>query len=239
MSSWGAFAQKSDPDPIEFVRVAKRAGGIRVLARLGPADRLAYETLVATVAPTIEERLTPVVVANRALPGMGIRLEPWPQARRRFSRIVRRLARSARLIVTADIRDCYGSIRPAVVVCALRNLGCEPEHADVLGRLLSSLEDRGVRGLPVGPDPSAVVANAVLASVDAALGRLGLAHARWVDDVFVGAQTEVQAHRIIDRLTTAASEIGLRLAENKTKIVEADDFAPVWLSVGGGVERRL
>jgi Reverse transcriptase (RNA-dependent DNA polymerase) len=235
MSSSGAFAHTPKHDPIELVPIAKRTGGIRLLARLGPADRLAYETLVAAVSPTIEERLAPAVVANRAVPGPGVRLEPWRRARRRFRLVLRRLSRSSPLFVMADIRDCYGSIHPTVVVRTLRKFGCEPEHAQALERLLSSFEDRGVPGLPVGPDPSAVLANAVLARVDGILGLRGLDHVRWVDDVIVGIEHEMQGEHVIDRLTDAAAGLGLRLAEEKTRIVEADEFAPARLSLG---ERR-
>ena len=82
--------------------------------------------------------------------------------------------------------------------------------------LLTSLEGVGVRGLPVGPDASAVLANAVLAPVDRALREAGIDHLRWVDDVVLSGPDPEAA---VSTLREALGRIDLRLNERKTRIV--------------------
>src|SRR4029450_374898 len=84
-------------------------------------------------------------------------------------------------IAFADVRRCYASMSPSIVGDALDRAGI-PTACEVAG-FLAGLERIGVEGLPVGPDASAVLANAVLAQVDRLLREAGIEHLRWVDDV--------------------------------------------------------
>jgi hypothetical protein len=103
---------------------------------------------------------------------------------------------------------------PAIVGDALRRAGI-PTACEVEG-FLSSLEFVGVEGLPVGPDASAVLANAVLAQVDRTLREAGVEHLRWVDDVVLSG---VDASAALSVFRTALASIGLRANETKTRIV--------------------
>jgi hypothetical protein len=103
---------------------------------------------------------------------------------------------------------------PAMVGDALRRAGIPTAH-EVHG-FLSGLERVGVEGLPVGPDASAVLANAVLAQVDRRLRDAGVEHLRWVDDVVLSG-VDVRAALTVFR--TALASIGLRANETKTRIV--------------------
>jgi histidine ammonia-lyase len=75
----------------------------------------------------------------------------------------------------------------------------------------------GVRGLPVGPDASAVLANVVLAPVDRTLADEGIEHLRWVDDIVV---TAADPRAALSAIRRALERIGLRLNERKTRIVD-------------------
>jgi hypothetical protein len=163
--------------------------GTRLLTVLAPGAAASYEAAVAVVVPDVERSLLAGVVANRAklvrsVPP-SLRLEPWRAARARFAREARRLVLCAGAMLVADVRSCYPSIGFEVVCRRLRRLGCLPEHVEELRRLLESFGLSGVSGLPIGPDPSAVLANAVLSEADEALAAVGVAHLRWVDDFFV------------------------------------------------------
>ena len=71
-------------------------------------------------------------------------------------------------------------------------------------------------GLPVGPEPSAVVANAVLTPVDRALSDAGIRHLRWVDDLVLAAEDPGAA---LEVLRGSLATVGLRLNERKTRVV--------------------
>jgi len=202
---------------VRFVRV-RQAGTERSFALLDAQTRARYVELVARSADAIETQLSPAVVANRvAACGVDppeLRLRPWRLERRLFAARLADLVSRRSAIAFADVRRCYVSISPSLVGRTLRLAGIGT--ADEIEDLLTALEHVGVRGLPVGPDASAVLANVVLAPVDRALREAGIDHLRWVDDVVLsGAHPEAA----VSALRRALGLIGLRLNERKTRIV--------------------
>ena len=143
--------------------VPKTGGGLRRLTLLGAGEAAAYARVVGHVTPAIERRLGPEVFANRA-PG-GRSLEPWQDARTRWRRAASRLVRTAP-VATMDVTTCYDTITPEVVEDALGGFDVSSSARREIVDVLRIFRDAGVPGIPVGPDPSAILANAVLASVD-------------------------------------------------------------------------
>jgi hypothetical protein len=169
---------------------------------------------------TIERRLGPEVVATRPSWGSaGWRLADVWAARAvwddRISSAVRAASRGT-VFGVADVRSCYPTISPAAI---LRSLG--PVAGPVVA-LLERFVDAGVRGLPIGPDPSAILANAVLTGLDDALRRSGVRHLRWVDDIVLwGERADVV--RAVAAAHLAASRVGLDLHDRKTRILDDRD----------------
>jgi hypothetical protein len=159
-------------------------------------------------------------VANRARWGRGgWGLAGWTGTRatwdRHLSAAIATASPGTTFAVT-DVRACYPSIGPETL---RRSLG---PSADVVVRLLERFGDGGVRGLPVGPDASAVLANAILGRLDLALRRPGVRHLRWVDDVVLwGGRADVV--RALARAHRTASELGLELNPTKTAILADRD----------------
>jgi len=95
--------------------------------------------------------------------------------------------------------------------------------------------------LPVGPEPSAVLANAVLAPVDLAVAAAGVPHVRWVDDVVAFVPGRRRAVRVTDAVRRELEAMGLRPNEAKTRIEDRRIAAPRTASSaaarsgGGGV----
>lgn len=193
----------------------------RRLAELAPRDTLALHTATARVGPLIEASMTSDVLADRLLDpchlsddGSGW-LAPWRPARRVFDSRLRELSRGS-LVLRTDVKDCFGSIAPAVVESALVGIGCDPAESVAIGAILAELARDGARGLPVGPPASSILANAVLAGVDRAL--MGMPHLRWVDDVIVFCEDAAEAGRTLFRLQRELAEVGLRIAWRKTSV---------------------
>ncbi len=208
-----------------------RPQGTRWLTFLDRSTAEEYGERVARVAPHIESRLPAGVIANRVRapggrpPGNTVQLEPWRSARRRFLREARRRAESRPVLLLADVRDCYPSIRPSVVGDRLVRLGCDPGPVAWLVGFLDGFIDAGIRGLPIGPPPSAVLANAVLEAADRAVAAAGGDHLRWVDDFAVFARDADHAARILDRLRSELATLGLALAEQKTRVISSPQLA--------------
>ena len=207
-----------------------RAGGrVRLLTRLSVADARAYDRAVASIARRIERSLSPAAMANRVrgcVAGSAtVELEPWRTARRRFARVAG--AWTARLPSTGigDVRNCYASVRDDVLDRRLRHLDATASEIRALRRLLERFHEHGVAGLPIGPHPSAILANAVLAPVDEALADAGLRHLRWVDDVIVFAPTERRASDALGIFGDALAELRLDAATEKTRLVDRLEVA--------------
>lgn len=196
--------------------IPKPSGGHRWLTLLDPAGDAEYRAAVRPLAGRIERSLGPEVFAIRTIRRRdGWRPAPWAPARAAWRTTLRRALREATRGTTfavADVRECYASITPEAIAALL---GPEAAHAVAL---LRRFREQGVRGLPVGPDPSAILANAALSRLDRALRASGARHLRWVDDLVVwGALGDVR--RALASLDAAAARIGLDLHREKTRVL--------------------
>jgi Reverse transcriptase (RNA-dependent DNA polymerase) len=213
-------------DPVVRLTLVPHRNGVRWLTRLDERSARSYGASVVAVAPSIEAALGTEVVANRVAgtaAGAGapsLRLEPWGPDRGRFLAAARHHATSAGAMLLADVRSCYPSIGPDVVARSLHGLGCSRDDVGDLLRVLESINRAGVHGLPIGPDASAVLANAVLADADRALSSTGVRHIRWVDDVWAFARTRRAGERALECLRGSLQAAGLVLAEEKTALLE-------------------
>jgi hypothetical protein len=207
----------SDGRHAPIVRLApKRGGGVRWLTRLDPAVEAAYRAAVGSLVGRIERSLSPAVIANRAIGAAdGWTLRDWRTERSAWRARLRSAADTAArgtVFAVTDVRECYPSIRPVTVGSVLG-----PDASETVA-LLRRLSAAGVPGLPIGPDASAVVANAILAPLDSAVTGAGAGHVRWVDDVALwGSGSEVR--RALEALRRAAARIGLELNPDKTRLL--------------------
>jgi hypothetical protein len=216
----------------------------REIVALHPSLDARYTSLVASIAADVEASLSPAVAANR-LAGWSVdpprlRFRSWRDERASFGARLAHLADDAGCVVFADVRECYRSIRPHVVGRALRSIGCDPFRTARVVAFLRRLQAVGIVGLPVGPEPSAVLANAVLAAVDRRLAASGIRHLRWVDDVVAVAGGPVDAERVLAIVRAALAHVGLELNERKTRVVldasTLADETTVSVALGDGLE---
>lgn len=218
-------AGRGDTRGPRSIPISKPGGGTRWLTVLRPADDAAYRAAVGPLVGRIERSLSPEVMAVRARPGdAGWKLVPWRPARATWRSTIRRALLDApgATFAAADVRDCYASISLETIAALLG-----PEGAPAVA-LLHRFHERGVRGLPVGPEPSAVLANAALSRLDRAIRSAGVRHLRWVDDVVLwGPADEVRT--AMAAMRTAGEAIGLELHRDKTRVFEDREEAAVVL----------
>ena len=223
---------------------AARTPAARELVVLHPSLDTRYTSLVASIAADVESSLSPVVAANR-LVGWSVdpprlRFRPWRDERAAFNARLARLATGSGCVVFADVRACYRSIYPEAIGWALRAAGCDALESARMVSFLRGLEATGSVGRPVGPAPSPVLANAVLAAVDRSLAGFGITHLRWVDDVVAFAAGPVDAERVLAIVRAALEPLGLELNDRKTRVVVDTCTVPadttVSIALGGSVE---
>jgi hypothetical protein len=200
------------------------------LVDLDGPDARAYDLAVARLTPRIERSLGPGVLANRAA-GRGTiataRLEPWRPAWRRWRRGFPGISDTP--LLRMDVASFYGSVGERTL---RRALG--PDADGVLD-VLRALWAEGVTGLPVGPEPSAILANAVLASVDAAIRDAGVMAVRWVDDWVVPVASRLAADRTLAAVERALRELGLELNFAKTSVSDPEAVRGAFRPNGSGV----
>ncbi len=233
--------------PVARIDPLRTPGGkVRWITSLSPEASEAYAAAVSAVVPAVERGLGPGVVADRACPGHDggpeLRLVPWERARRRWRMEARSgLAGEVRAIVIADVRECFASITPASVSRALCEAGATEAAIEAVVSCLRAFEDEGVEGLPVGPPPSAVLANATLTRLDDALRRERRPYLRWVDDIVAFAPSLPAARRSLEQLRRAGAAVGLELHGSKTRILDHRDDAIAALKLAtspGASDRR-
>jgi len=140
------------------------------------------------------------------------------------------VAATGSIVIVSDVRDCY----PSVGERALEAIGCSRE----LGSFLRALADAGVRGLPVGPDPSAILANGVLAHADRLAAAAGCRPIRWVDDVVFAAAGPGGAIRAFDAWRRGLAELGLEAHDGKTRMFTDIGEALFAIGTSGGSDVR-
>lgn len=211
-------ASRPPTGPVRSALVPKRGGGSRRLVRLSREDDVRFHEVVAPVAAEIDRWLSPSVIADRLARGPGpATLAPWRPAHRRWRRLIARELAERRAVVATDVVECYGSITPDAVGRALERAGVDGDHTRALVEWLRALKPFGVTGLPIGPEPSALLANAVLAAGDRALASFGVRWFRWVDDWVIVAESRSEGERALGALAGALAADGLRLHEAKTR----------------------
>jgi hypothetical protein len=197
--------------------IPRPGGRVRELTRLAPALDAEYRAAVGAVAGRIERSLGPEVFAVRAQPGAdGWRPAPWRPALAAWRSSLAAAIRAAgdgTSFAVADVRDCYASISAETIGDLL---GPQAAHAVAV---LRRVRDLGVRGLPVGPQPSAILANAALSRLDQAIRSSGAHHLRWVDDLVLWG-SPAQIPGALAALRAAAGRVGLELHDGKTAILE-------------------
>lgn len=190
----------------------------RVLTCLGESASSEYATAVAGVAPDIEAALPGWVHGGRVTSLDPFRIEPWREARARHRRAALDLALGARTAVRLDVADCFRSIGVTQVREALASLSAPAAATERVIAFLEKTRLAGIPGLPVGPEPSAVLANAVLLALDEAARGHAVAQLRWYDDVLLFSTSIREALEAEQAMARACRETGLRLHAAKRRI---------------------
>ncbi len=196
-------------------RVERAGGGERTLVDLALPDLRRYERVVARLTPRVERFLDLGVLANRVgLSGP----RPFAPARRRWVETLAGLTgpEGAAVVLVTDVRRCYASIGSGAVEAGLRRVGVGVDDRAAVQAFLRATTGAGIDGLPVGPDPSAILANAVLAIGDDAVRHEGARLVRWVDDVVIAGDAAT-VRRAYAAWLVALHDLGLREREEKRR----------------------
>jgi hypothetical protein len=137
-----------------------------------------------------------------------------------FLKEARRRRGASDVVASCDIANFFGSVSPRAVGDALAEAEVGPTTAAAIVDLLNFWSAQGVSGLPVGPNASKILAEAVLCRVDRSLQRAGVEFVRYVDDFRLIAPRRTLAELNVRILADILAENDLALNIDKTKFIE-------------------
>lgn len=120
--------------------------------------------------------------------------------------------------VVTDIHNFYGSLRGAMVECAVLPVTSQQAAIEIRLAMEKFAHDADTRGIPVGPESSAWIAERVLHPIDL-LGdaMVDIASARWSDDQIYAAGTPELLEKQFETVRALHRHLDLQLAGDKTK----------------------
>lgn len=222
------FDDRADLEPPTVIRSLVPAGyhGLRLGSQIPPIWNAYYLSLVIACAPEIERfRAPPQSV-------FSYRFEVSAASHRLFDPSVgwggfidttrENCAQHTHVLVT-DISDFYHRVRIEPLGLALRMAGVADALVDRL-KLVLRLLDVDRFGLPIGGPASRLLAELALCRFDAGVRKAGICCVRFVDDLRVFAEDEVQADQHLLTLSALAWEDGFSLQKSKTRVLRSRDL---------------
>lgn len=135
---------------------------------------------------------------------------------------------ASRYLLATDLSQFYPSIYTHSIPWALHTKAVaksKPNDYSLRGNVLDLAmrngQDKQTIGIPIGPDTSLVIAEAILSAVDAQLsGAMTKRGFRYIDDIACGFRTVAEAEETLGHLQHLVGDLQLQLNPRKTRIVE-------------------
>lgn len=135
---------------------------------------------------------------------------------------------ASRYLLSTDLSQFYPSIYTHSIPWALHTkpiAKANPTNYSLIGNVLDLAlrngQDKQTIGIPIGPDTSLVIAEAILSSVDSQLiGTILKRGFRYIDDIACGFRTIAEAEETLGLLQHLIGDLQLQLNPRKTRIVE-------------------
>ncbi len=224
------FDEVSKTHPPEALRSLVPVGqhGFRLATQLDPVWNAYLLALTLALAPAIEET-RPSVEAEcvfsyrHCITGESGRIFDPNISWAAFLQRTRRLCGEHNYCVIADITEFYHRITVERVAKALSGLDAPATVCDRLIQVLRMLEGDS-HGLPVGGPASRIIAELVLATVDARLLEAGVKYCRFVDDFRIFCDSEEEAKTLLLQVARILSDAGFSFQKTKTRIVSTAEL---------------
>jgi hypothetical protein len=211
----------------------KPNGTFRIAHQLDPIDSIIYTALIREICETVEGYR----IAENLKIACSYRIKPdsegsffgsdtgWDTYISRSEELSKKY--QSGYVITADITDFYNQIS----IHRIRNLieeaskGIFKKQAKTLERFLLNLNKETSKGIPVGPYPSIILAELIMASIDNKIWTYTKDFVRYVDDIRIFFANREQAIIVLQELTHYLySSHRLVFSGEKTKISRMNNF---------------
>lgn len=187
---------------------------------LQPTDRFVYQAMLDNVMHSLEQNQD----RDRSFSHIpsdenGEVFEPNHLCWERFQERIAEICDENAYILKADISNYFERLPQHNLINLMSSAGTEPAVVNLLEEMLLSFRERNSFGIIQGVYPSDAFGNFYLSALDAHCELSNVPSARYVDDIFMGFDSEAEARKGLASLIENLRKDGLHLNEFKSKIM--------------------
>lgn len=202
----GVDLHDHSPRPHRQILVPKLVSGFRICTQLDPFDTILFTAMVYEYAGQIESGRIAVskgIVHSHRLSltkdgSFYVAKNPWDTFQLTSAKRAARGTQS--WVVVADIADCYTNLYHHRLENSLSAARVSKPRVKSIMGFLGALSAGNSRGIPIGPQASALLAEICLDDVDRMLVNEGYRHVRYVDDIRIFCRTAREAYEALHKL---------------------------------------
>lgn len=211
----------------------------RVVHQLDPIDSLIYTALIHEISEVVES----FRIADSEKIACSYRIKPdlqgsffekptgWNDFMTRSKELANKYEKG--FVLLTDITDFYNQI----YIHRIKNLieeagkGKFKDQARIIENFLSALNKTTSRGIPVGPAPSIILAELIMADIDNMIATHTKDFVRYVDDIRIFVEKEEHAIHLIHELSHYLyTNHRLVFSSEKTKLISTELFLEEYLT---------
>ncbi len=211
------------PTELEFELFPVRLGysKVRDFASPHPIDEILYRIVGGRITGNVERALDESVVSWRlTTQPPAWRLWDKNESFARQRKEVRSLSRHEPFpgALVTDVTNYFPSIATEILIKHLTSLSAPREAVSYVEAALLSWQGAGLKGIPIGPETSALLGNVFLSPIDDELTSLGFKYVRLTDDLVVlPPHTGVGLDDVVSLIDDRLAQLGLKRSELKTE----------------------
>jgi len=225
------------PEPTEAFNVPKKGFLLRYSLESNVYDRLIFLALVSELIPHYDLLLSENSLSHRLNQdekrNKKYIFKHHVEQYKAYEGLTKNAAKGKFLLIT-DVFNYYENIQvDQLKICLEKKVpslktGIQEKirirrAIDLLTTYLKSWSFNGVNGLPQNRDAASFLANMLVKDVKQEMRRQGFEYFRYMDDIRIACENEIQARKALKLLSETLRKIGLNLNSAKTNIGKLTD----------------